>query len=70
MKWTDPSLFPPDVMADAQAVADAIAGRQPLDPEVARRVRERSERIQEKLLKEYGMREIAVDLIRQGREEE
>ena len=59
----------PDVMADLQAVAEAAAAGRPVDPEVARRVRERSQKVQDELLRKYGVREIAVDLIRQGREE-
>jgi hypothetical protein len=58
-----------DVLDDMQAVADAVAAGRPVAPEVAKRVRERSERVQEQLLHQYGVREIAVDLIRQGREE-
>jgi hypothetical protein len=69
MKNSEPTPVPPEVMADLQAVADAVAAGRPVDPEVARRVRERSEKVQEELLRQYGVREIAVDLIRQGREE-
>jgi hypothetical protein len=58
-----------DVLADMQAVADAAAAGRPVDPEVAKRVRERSEKVKEQLRHLYGVREIAVDLIRQGREE-
>jgi hypothetical protein len=65
----EPAPIPPDVMADMQAVADAVAAGRPLDPEVARRVRERSLAVQAELQRQYGVREIAVDLIRQGREE-
>ena len=61
--------IPPDVMADLQAVADAADAGRPADPEVARRVQERSQKVQDELLRKYGVREIAVDLIRQGREE-
>jgi hypothetical protein len=69
MKTQESSLIPADVMADAQAVADAIAAGRPVGADVARRVRERSEQAQQVLLQQYGVREIAVDLIRQGREE-
>jgi hypothetical protein len=60
---------PPDVLADMKAVADALAAGRPVPPEVARRVRERSQKAQEQMLRQYGVRQIAVDLIRQGREE-
>lgn len=59
----------PDVMADMRAVADALAECRPVAPDVAQRVRERSLKAQEELLGEYGVREIAVELIRKGREE-
>ena len=58
-----------DVMDDAQAVADAVAAGKPVDPDVARRVQERSRLAQAELLKRFGVREIAVDLIREIREE-
>lgn len=61
--------IPPDVVADLQAVADAVAAGRPVAPEIARRIRARSATIQDELLRQYGVREIAVDLIRQGREE-
>ncbi len=70
MATKEDTLIPPDVMADMQAVADAVAARRPLDPIVARRVRERSQKAQADLLGKYGVREIAVDLVRQGRDEE
>jgi hypothetical protein len=71
MNRTEPSPagLPPDVLADMQAVADAVAAGRPVPPEVARRVRERSAHVREQLLRRHGVREIAVDLIRQGREE-
>jgi hypothetical protein len=69
-KETKTSVTPADVLADLQAVADAAASGRPVDPEVARRVRERSQTVQDELLRRYGVREIAVDLIRQGRDEE
>ncbi|MDB5386700.1 MAG: hypothetical protein JWM11_2346 [Planctomycetaceae bacterium] len=58
-----------DVLTDMQAVAEAVAARRPLDAEVAARVLERSRSVQEKLRKKFGVREIAVDLIRSVRDE-
>lgn len=69
MNMTDTNGLPCDVLDDIRAIADAVAARRPVDPEVARRVRERSEKIQRELLRQFGVREIAVDLVRQGREE-
>jgi hypothetical protein len=63
------TALPADVLADMKAVADARAAGRPVPPEVAQRVRARSENVQEQLRRQYGVREIAVDLIREGREE-
>lgn len=57
------------ILDDVQAVADAVAARRPVDPEVAARVRERSRKVQEELLKKHGIREIAVELIRSVRDQ-
>jgi hypothetical protein len=57
--------IPTGVMDDLQAVAKAVAAGKPVDPEVARRVQERSRSAQDELLKKYGVREIAVDLVRE-----
>jgi hypothetical protein len=64
------SLIPSDVMADMQAVADAVAAGKPVAPEIARRVQERSRQVLEELLRLHGVREIAVDLVRAIRDEE
>lgn len=57
-------------MADLEAVAAAVsAGRKP-DPELLRRVRERSEKATEAVRQRWGALNIAVDLIREGRDEE
>jgi hypothetical protein len=50
-------------------IAAAVVAGRPVPPDVARRVRERSAQVREQLLRQHGVREIAVDLIRQGREE-
>lgn len=70
MDATEHTAISPDVMADGQAVIDHLMTGQPLDPEVARRVRERSERATEELRRKFGVREIAVDLIREIRDEQ
>ena len=55
--------------ADAQAVIEHAMTGQPLDLEVARRIRERSERATEELRKKHGTLNVAVDLIRETRDE-
>ena len=62
--------IPAEVMADLQAVSDAVAAGKVVDPEIARRVRERSRKAQDELLRRYGVREIAVELVREIRDDE
>ncbi len=58
------------VLADLQAVIDSLMSQTPLDPVIARRVEERSERMTEALRRRYGELNVAVDLIREIRDEE
>ena len=58
-------LVPSEVLLDMQAVADGNR-----DPALLRRVEERSKLVQEQLLARHGVREIAVDLVREVRDEE
>jgi hypothetical protein len=60
---------PPDVLADAQAVIDSVSSGKPLDPEVARRVHERAQRIREEMFQKHGLLDIGVPLIRELRGE-
>jgi hypothetical protein len=64
------SFIPSELMADSDAVIAHVLSRKPLDPEVYRRVRERSERITEEVRQEHGILDIAVQLVRETREEE
>jgi hypothetical protein len=63
------SPISPDALADAQAVIDHIISGKPLDPEVARRVRERAERIRQEILARHGVQDIGVPIIRELRGE-
>jgi hypothetical protein len=56
--------------ADGQAVIEHALTGKPLDPEIARRVRERSERATENLRRKYGTLNIAVELIQEIRDQE
>jgi hypothetical protein len=67
---TKKSPLTSDEGADAQAVIEHAMTGKPLDPESARRVRERSERATEALRRKYGTLNIAVDLIREVRDQE
>jgi hypothetical protein len=55
--------------ADAQAVIEHAMTGKPLDPEVARRIRERAERITEEIYQKYGLLDIGVPAIRELRGE-
>jgi hypothetical protein len=70
MNATEANGFPPEIMADNQAIIEHLMSGKPLDPEVDRRIRERAERSTEELRKQHGVRSIAVDLIREIRDEE
>ena len=56
-----------DKTAGAQAVIDHALTGKPLDPGIARRVRERSDSATKTLRRKYGTMNIAVDLIREVR---
>ena len=57
------------VQADHDAVMAHFLCGQPLDPAVAQRVRARAHQITEDLRRQYGEMNIAVDLIRESRDE-
>ena len=65
----DTTGLPPDLAADAQAVMESITSGKPLDPDVARRIRERGDRIRNEILRTYGVQDIGVGLIRELRGE-
>lgn len=60
--------IPPDLLADTQAVIDHIVSGKFLDPEVARRVRERAERIRGEIRQKHGILDIGVPAIRELRD--
>jgi hypothetical protein len=55
---------------ETQAILDRIMTGKPLDPETYRRIRQRGARITGELRRKYGEMNIAVDLIRETRDEE
>jgi len=59
----------PVELADSQAVVDHLVHKTPLDPAVYRRVQERASQATEDLRTAHGVRDLAVDLIRQVRDE-
>jgi len=61
-------VIPPDLLADTQAILDHLVSGKLLDPEVARRVRERAERIREEIRQKHGVLDIGVPAIRELRD--
>ena len=66
--FSEPSI-PADVIADTDAVIESLATGKPLDPEIARRIRERGEKITEEIRQQYGELNIGVPAIRELRGE-
>jgi hypothetical protein len=66
MKTVD-AITEPD--ADLQAILERITTGKPLEPQTYRRIRERGRQITEELRQLNGEMNIAVDLIRQVRDD-
>lgn len=60
-------VIPPDVMADAQVVADCVAAGRPIPDEVVWRVRAESDRIRAEVYRTHGVLDIGVPAIRELR---
>ncbi len=54
---------------DAQSVLDNVVAGKPIDPKLAKRVRERAELIRQQILAMHGVQDIGVELIRELRGE-
>jgi hypothetical protein len=67
---TDEDSLTSEAAADAQAVMEHAMTGKPLDPEIADRVRARSEHATEELRRKFGTVNLAVDLIREVRDQE
>lgn len=61
--------LPADIQADTEALIEHLASGKPLDPEVARRIRERGDRIREEIFQKHGLQDIGVPAIRELRGE-
>jgi hypothetical protein len=57
----------PAIRADEEAVMKAFLSGTPVDPDVARRVQERSRLIREDVFRKHGLVDIAVPAIRELR---
>jgi hypothetical protein len=62
----DPGI-PADMMADMQAVTDALTSGTAVNRDVARRVRERAAKARQELLATHGVQDIGVRMIREIR---
>jgi rhamnose utilization protein RhaD (predicted bifunctional aldolase and dehydrogenase) len=58
-----------DVAADNQAIMEHVITGLPLDPAIARRVQERARAIRQEILEKHGILNVAVDLIRESRDD-
>ncbi len=67
MTTTEPAIDTEE--ADLQAVFDNFAAGQPLDPEIAQRVRRRGAKIRNEVFRKHGLVDIAVPAIRELRGE-
>jgi hypothetical protein len=66
---TKPADIPPDVIADAQIIAECVAAGKPIPSEVARRVREEAAKVTARLRRQYGRLDVGVPAIRELRGE-
>jgi hypothetical protein len=62
------SSIPPDILADGDAVIESIMTGKPLNPEIAKRIQERGDRIREQIFQKHGYLDIAVAYIRELRD--
>lgn len=60
----------PEEEADTRAIIEKLMTGKPLDPEVYRRIRERSARISREVFEKHGLLDVAVPAIRSLREGE
>jgi len=69
MNVTNTSVDTAQIQDDEAAVTEHLLTGKPLDPEIYRRVRARAEQITAQLRQRYGDMNLAVDLIRNIRDE-
>ncbi len=61
--------IPEEVEADMQAVMEALHSGRRMDEETYRRIRARADKVRDELKRQHGEMDIAVDLIRQTRDD-
>lgn len=62
--------LPPEMEADTQAVIEHMTTGKPLNPDVAKRIRERGQRLREAVFQKHGVLDIGVPAIRELRDGE
>lgn len=67
METTEKTQTDSGAEADSQAVIEHVVTGKPLDPEVARRVQERSNRVRQEILDKHGIQNIGTQIIREMR---
>ncbi len=66
-----PRTISPEETADMQEVCRLISqGKRVTDPELRKRIQARSDEVRRQMLQAHGITNIAVDLIREVRDEE
>jgi hypothetical protein len=60
---------PADVQSDLEALCAAVAEGKAVDPALAQRVQERAKKVREEIFRRQGLLNVAVELVREGREE-
>jgi hypothetical protein len=65
-----PDAVPPDILADLDMVCRQAAAGGVRDPELLRRVHERSAKAREEVLRKFGVQDIGVGIIREIRDAE
>ncbi len=67
----NPSNIPAEEMADMEEVCRLIAeGKRVTDPALRQRISDRAEQVRREMLDRHGLTNVAVDLIREVRDEE
>jgi hypothetical protein len=65
------SVIPADEMADMEEVCRLVSEGKPVtDPALLKRIHDRAEQVRHAMLEKHGVTNIAVDLIREARDEE
>lgn len=65
-----PGVIPPDILADLEEVCRQATAGGVRDPELLRRVYERSAKAREEVLRKFGVQDIGVGIIREIRDAE